>query len=361
MSMAVMSGSRLLRSRWIKSWSRFGSAHQPTGRLRHGSRTRFTSPARQHRPPPPPLQTNSLRHHPHHAPHRAALHDRRTPACARLHVGVQRGCVRVWVDRVGQDVHALRHARGAGHNPARAARRVPVHPRDAGARIPPAMQLPRDLQRDNPRPARARRCREGRRDPGRRRGRGRRAHRAARGGRYEPCERARGAAPRGGQPPHGEHGLERAQQPQSLGVSRGVREPREGRSEQRERRRRAVDNSECEWQADTWLWGPADAWRGRPAAAGERGKERPDFSTGQFIEASLTLLFYSMFSFQSLLNLAGSEKATSDKERTREGRYINTRYIYFSLLLHVYSLTHTPQSPYPLHSDLNARGERCQG
>ena len=28
---------------------------------------------------------------------------------------------------------------------------------------------------------------------------------------------------------------------------------------------------------------------------------------------------------QSLIDLAGSEKATSDKERTREGRYINTR------------------------------------
>jgi len=27
---------------------------------------------------------------------------------------------------------------------------------------------------------------------------------------------------------------------------------------------------------------------------------------------------------QSLIDLAGSEKATSDKERTREGRYINT-------------------------------------
>jgi centromeric protein E len=28
---------------------------------------------------------------------------------------------------------------------------------------------------------------------------------------------------------------------------------------------------------------------------------------------------------QSLIDLAGSEKATSDKERTREGKYINTR------------------------------------
>jgi centromeric protein E len=27
----------------------------------------------------------------------------------------------------------------------------------------------------------------------------------------------------------------------------------------------------------------------------------------------------------SLIDLAGSEKATSDKERTREGKYINTR------------------------------------
>jgi len=27
---------------------------------------------------------------------------------------------------------------------------------------------------------------------------------------------------------------------------------------------------------------------------------------------------------KSLIDLAGSEKATSDKERTREGRYINT-------------------------------------
>jgi centromeric protein E len=27
---------------------------------------------------------------------------------------------------------------------------------------------------------------------------------------------------------------------------------------------------------------------------------------------------------QSLIDLAGSEKATSDKERTREGKYINT-------------------------------------
>lgn len=30
---------------------------------------------------------------------------------------------------------------------------------------------------------------------------------------------------------------------------------------------------------------------------------------------------------QSLIDLAGSEKATSDKERTREGKYINTRYV----------------------------------
>lgn len=29
----------------------------------------------------------------------------------------------------------------------------------------------------------------------------------------------------------------------------------------------------------------------------------------------------------SLIDLAGSEKATSDKERTREGKYINTRYV----------------------------------
>lgn len=31
---------------------------------------------------------------------------------------------------------------------------------------------------------------------------------------------------------------------------------------------------------------------------------------------------------QSLIDLAGSEKATSDKERTREGRFINTRSIF---------------------------------
>jgi len=30
---------------------------------------------------------------------------------------------------------------------------------------------------------------------------------------------------------------------------------------------------------------------------------------------------------QSLIDLAGSEKATSDKERTREGKYINTRLV----------------------------------
>lgn len=30
---------------------------------------------------------------------------------------------------------------------------------------------------------------------------------------------------------------------------------------------------------------------------------------------------------QSLIDLAGSEKATSDKDRTREGKYINTRYV----------------------------------
>lgn len=29
----------------------------------------------------------------------------------------------------------------------------------------------------------------------------------------------------------------------------------------------------------------------------------------------------------SLIDLAGSEKATSDRERTREGKYINTRYV----------------------------------
>lgn len=39
----------------------------------------------------------------------------------------------------------------------------------------------------------------------------------------------------------------------------------------------------------------------------------------------ISLLTY--FHFQSLIDLAGSEKATSDKERTREGKYINTRYI----------------------------------
>ena len=31
--------------------------------------------------------------------------------------------------------------------------------------------------------------------------------------------------------------------------------------------------------------------------------------------------------FQSLIDLAGSERATSDKDRTREGRYINTRHV----------------------------------
>jgi len=35
----------------------------------------------------------------------------------------------------------------------------------------------------------------------------------------------------------------------------------------------------------------------------------------------LTFFFF----LQSLIDLAGSEKATSDKERTREGKYINTR------------------------------------
>lgn len=32
-----------------------------------------------------------------------------------------------------------------------------------------------------------------------------------------------------------------------------------------------------------------------------------------------------MGGLQNLIDLAGSEKATSDKERTREGKYINTR------------------------------------
>jgi centromeric protein E len=35
----------------------------------------------------------------------------------------------------------------------------------------------------------------------------------------------------------------------------------------------------------------------------------------------------------SLIDLAGSEKATSDKDRTREGKYINTRYVVTSACL----------------------------
>lgn len=34
--------------------------------------------------------------------------------------------------------------------------------------------------------------------------------------------------------------------------------------------------------------------------------------------------------YQNLIDLAGSEKATSDKERTREGKYINTRLIHWT-------------------------------
>jgi centromeric protein E len=42
----------------------------------------------------------------------------------------------------------------------------------------------------------------------------------------------------------------------------------------------------------------------------------------------------------SLIDLAGSEKATSDKERTREGKYINTRWI-VTLACHSWSLIAT--------------------
>lgn len=37
---------------------------------------------------------------------------------------------------------------------------------------------------------------------------------------------------------------------------------------------------------------------------------------------------------QSLIDLAGSEKATSDKDRTREGKYINTRLAFPKIMWH---------------------------
>ncbi len=47
-------------------------------------------------------------------------------------------------------------------------------------------------------------------------------------------------------------------------------------------------------------------------------------SFGQQIHLGIILIF----PLQSLIDLAGSEKATSDKERTREGKYINTRLVF---------------------------------
>ena len=46
-----------------------------------------------------------------------------------------------------------------------------------------------------------------------------------------------------------------------------------------------------------------------------------------YADTAIIRVNFSTF-FQSLIDLAGSEKATSDKDRTREGRYINTRYGY---------------------------------
>jgi centromeric protein E len=60
-----------------------------------------------------------------------------------------------------------------------------------------------------------------------------------------------------------------------------------------------------------------------------------------------TMLLKSSVFIKSLIDLAGSEKATSDKERTREGKYINTRSV-LTLYLSLAPKTF-PQSSYSRH------------
>ncbi|KAJ7675811.1 kinesin-domain-containing protein [Mycena polygramma] len=62
---------------------------------------------------------------------------------------------------------------------------------------------------------------------------------------------------------------------------------------------------------------------------------------------------------QSLIDLAGSEKATSDKERTKEGRYINTRCGFFPFRSG--RLLNVLQSPDPRNCDRDTCGECREG
>lgn len=67
---------------------------------------------------------------------------------------------------------------------------------------------------------------------------------------------------------------------------------------------------------------------------------------------------------QSLIDLAGSEKATSDKERTREGKYINTRSvdIYYSAVIVLFNLVFILklQFTHPRVGHLHSGGEFCK-
>jgi centromeric protein E len=65
----------------------------------------------------------------------------------------------------------------------------------------------------------------------------------------------------------------------------------------------------------TKLDSPANPWR----------KDGPIIDSCELSSSITSFSALNTTVFQSLIDLAGSEKATSDKERTNEGKYINTR------------------------------------
>jgi centromeric protein E len=90
------------------------------------------------------------------------------------------------------------------------------------------------------------------------------------------------------------------------------------------RERRGVGKRSCASDAEWEVYACCVLVRVDPGCKPEAGGACRLRFWWVFFDVFLFCVLLLIFGVQSLIDLAGSERATSDKERTREGKYINT-------------------------------------